>query len=138
SGCWPQEASTAATRTKHLMPTPTGRARGRSAPCPCAPVGLAGFQTKRALLQGESRMDFDLTERQAHFRDRVRDFIDRHVRPRQQDYHREIATGDRWQPLRLIEDMKPLARQAGLWNLFMPPGGALQHVDDSFAFEEIG
>ncbi len=80
-------------------------------------------------------MDFDLTDRQAHFRDRVRDFIDSQVRPRQADYHREIASGDRWQPLRLIEDLKPLAREAGLWNLFMPPGGALSHVDESFAFE---
>ena len=55
-------------------------------------------------------MDFDLTDRQAHFRDRVREFIDNHVRPRQADYYREIASGDRWQPLRLIEDLKPLAR----------------------------
>ena len=80
-------------------------------------------------------MDFDLTERQAFFRDRVRAFIDEHVRPRQKDYYKEIASGDRWQPLRLIEDLKPLAHKAGLWNLFMPPGGALQHVDESFAFE---
>ncbi len=80
-------------------------------------------------------MDFDLTERQAHFRDRVRAFIDSQVRPRQQDYYREIGEGDRWQPLPLIESLKPVARQAGLWNLFMPPGGALQHVDESFPFE---
>ena len=80
-------------------------------------------------------MDFDLTERQAYFRDRVRDFIDEHVRPRQADYHREISTGDRWQPLRLIEELKPKARAAGLWNLFMPPGGALAHVDETFEFE---
>jgi acyl-CoA dehydrogenase len=80
-------------------------------------------------------MNFDLTERQAHFRDRVREFIDRHVRPRQKDYYRQIGEGDRWQPLPLIEELKPLARQAGLWNLFMPPGGALQHVDESFPFE---
>ncbi len=80
-------------------------------------------------------MDFDLTERQAHFRDRVRAFIDQHVRPRAADYHKEIASGDRWQPLQLIEDLKPLAHKAGLWNLFMPPGGALAHVDETFAFE---
>ena len=80
-------------------------------------------------------MDFDLTERQAYFRDRVRAFIDQHVRPRQKDYYAEIASGDRWQPLQLIEDLKPVARKAGLWNLFMPPGGALQHVDETFAFE---
>jgi acyl-CoA dehydrogenase len=80
-------------------------------------------------------MDFDLTERQAYFRDRVRAFIDEHVRPRQKDYYAEIASGGRWQPLQLIEDLKPIARKAGLWNLFMPPGGALQHVDETFAFE---
>lgn len=80
-------------------------------------------------------VDFDLTDRQAHFRDRVRAFVDSHVRPRQADYHREIATGDRWQPLQVIEELKPLARREGLWNLFMPPGGALSHVDETFAFE---
>jgi acyl-CoA dehydrogenase len=84
---------------------------------------------------GSGQVDFDLTERQAHFRDRVRAFIDQHVRPRQADYHREIASGERWQPLKLIEDLKPLAHKAGLWNLFMPPGGALSHVDESFEFE---
>ncbi len=80
-------------------------------------------------------MDFDLTERQSFFRDRVRAFIDAQVRPRVGDYHQEIVSGDRWQPLKLIEELKPKAREAGLWNLFMPPGGALQHVDESFAFE---
>jgi acyl-CoA dehydrogenase len=80
-------------------------------------------------------LDFDLTDRQAHFQGRVREFIDAHVRPRQKDYYAEIGQGDRWQPLQLIEELKPLARRAGLWNLFMPPGGALQHVDESFEFE---
>jgi acyl-CoA dehydrogenase len=80
-------------------------------------------------------LDFDLTERQAFFRDRVRAFIDTHVRPRVADYHRQLSTGDRWQPLAIIEELKPLAREAGLWNLFMPPGGALTHVDEGFAFE---
>ncbi len=80
-------------------------------------------------------MDFDLTERQSFFRDRVRAFIDEHVRPRVADYKNQIAEGDRWQPIQLIEDLKPLARNAGLWNLFMPPAPALAHVDESFAFE---
>ena len=80
-------------------------------------------------------MDFDLTERQAFFRDRVRQFIDQHVRPRVADYKKEIDSGDRWQPLQLIEDLKPKARAAGVWNLFMPPGGALAHVDETFEFE---
>ena len=80
-------------------------------------------------------VNFDLTERQAFFRDRVREFIDHRVRPRVAEYKQQIDAGDRWQPIQLIEDLKPLAHKAGLWNLFMPPGGALQHVDESFAFE---
>jgi acyl-CoA dehydrogenase len=80
-------------------------------------------------------MDFDLTERQAHYRDRVRDFVETRIRPRVGDYKAQLAQGDRWQPLPVIEALKPLAREAGLWNLFMPPGQALAHVDESFEFE---
>ena len=80
-------------------------------------------------------MNFDLTEREAFYRDKVRAFIETHVRPRVGDYYRQIAAGDRWQPLDVIEELKPKARDAGLWNLFMPPAPALAHVDESFAFE---
>ncbi|WP_114228516.1 MULTISPECIES: acyl-CoA dehydrogenase family protein [Sphingomonas] len=80
-------------------------------------------------------MDFDLTDRQAHFRDRVRQFIDDHVRPAVPGLAAELNEGDRWHHLEGIEPLKAKARAAGLWNLFMPPGGALQHVDESFAFE---
>ena len=40
-------------------------------------------------------MDFDLTERQAFFRDRVRQFVDQNVRPRVADYKKQIDAGDR-------------------------------------------
>jgi acyl-CoA dehydrogenase len=80
-------------------------------------------------------MDFDLTERQAFYRDRVREFVETRIRPRGKDYKRQLETGDRWQPIEVIEELKPLAREAGLWNLFMPPGHALRHVDDTFRFE---
>ena len=58
-------------------------------------------------------MDFDLTERQAFFRDRVKVFIDGEVRPRVGDYKAQIDDGNRWQPIALIEDLKPKARAAG-------------------------
>ena len=80
-------------------------------------------------------MNFDLTEREQFYSGRVREFIETHVRPRNAEYHREVDSGDRWEPLRVIEELKPLARRAGLWNLFMPPGGALVHLDETFPFE---
>ena len=80
-------------------------------------------------------MDFALTEREAFYRDRVRDFLETHIRPRQKDYKDQLDAGDRWQPIDVIEELKPKARAAGLWNLFMPPGHALQHVDETFEFE---
>lgn len=80
-------------------------------------------------------MDFELTERQAHFRDRVRAFVEDEIRPRIDDFRSQHQSGDRWQPSPLIEDLKPKAREAGLWNLFMPPAPNVPMVDDSFAFE---
>ena len=66
-------------------------------------------------------MDFDLTERERFYRDRVRDFVESRIRPRQHDYKSQLAAGDRWQPIEVIEELKPDAKEAGLWNLFMPP-----------------
>ena len=84
-------------------------------------------------------MDFDLTDKQIYWRDRVRDFIEKHVRPRDHDYHSQQAEGDRWKVLPVIEEEKARAKAAGIWNLFMPPSNPnLQHVDDSFEFDGPG
>jgi acyl-CoA dehydrogenase len=80
-------------------------------------------------------VDFELTPRQAQFRDRVRAFIDSEIRPRQAECRDQHSSGDRWQPIQLLDDLKPKAREAGLWNLFMPPAPNAPMVDDSFAFE---
>lgn len=80
-------------------------------------------------------MDFDLTDRQAQFRDRVRAFIDDHVRPAVPGLAAELNSGNRWHHLEGLEPLKQRAKADGLWNLFMPPGGALAHVDETFEFE---
>jgi acyl-CoA dehydrogenase len=84
-------------------------------------------------------MDFDLTERQTYWRDRVRAFIESNVRPRLKDYYAQQAEGSRWKVLPVIEEEKAKAKAAGIWNLFMPPSNPnLPHVDDSFEFEGPG
>ena len=80
-------------------------------------------------------MDFTLTERETFFRNRVRDFIEREITPRDEAYHRAHREGDRWAVNPVIEELKPKAQAAGLWNFFMPPHSGQNHVDDSFEFE---
>ena len=80
-------------------------------------------------------MDFGLSDRQSAMRERVSNFIDTRIRPRMADYKAAAGEGDRWQPNPVIEELKPQAREAGLWNLFMPPHSGQEHVDESFAFE---
>jgi acyl-CoA dehydrogenase len=80
-------------------------------------------------------LDFTLSDREARYRDAVRRFIDEQIRPRQADYLAQENDGDRWKPIPVIEELKPLARKAGLWNLFMPPHSGQPAVDDSFVFE---
>ena len=43
-----------------------------------------------------------------------------HIYPHEATFRAEIAAGDRWQPTRIVEQLKPHARAAGLWNLFLP------------------
>ena len=83
-------------------------------------------------------MDFDPTERQVYWRDRVRQFIENHVRPRQADYKKQDAEGGRWKVLQVVEEEKARAKAQGIWNLFMPPQSGRSHVDDSFEFEGPG
>jgi len=79
-------------------------------------------------------LDFSLTDRESHFRDRVREFMEHEVRPRVAEYARELVTGDRWAPLPTIDALKSKAKTAGLWNLFMPPRSEQAEVDDGFVF----
>ncbi|HEX8445027.1 MAG TPA: acyl-CoA dehydrogenase family protein [Sphingomonas sp.] len=83
-------------------------------------------------------MDFTLNDRETHWRDRVRAFIDTEIRPRDPDYHAQQAEGERWKILPVIEDLKAKARAQGLWNLFMPPSSGRTPVDDSIAFDGPG
>jgi len=80
-------------------------------------------------------VDFQFSDRETHFRDRVKAFIDTRIRPRHADYLAQQGEGERWKVLPVIEEMKAQAKAEGLWNLFMPPTSGAPHVDDSFVFE---
>src|SRR5271169_4172307 len=45
--------------------------------------------------------------------------MDEHIYPNEQRHHDEIER-NRWLPTSIVEELKPKARAAGLWNLFLP------------------
>ncbi len=69
-------------------------------------------------------MDFDFSPRVADLRERLVRFMDEHVYPNETRYHEEVEQnrmrGNAWIPTKIVEELKPEARAAGLWNLFLP------------------
>ena len=77
-------------------------------------------------------MNFDYTPKVKEMQARLLEFFDQHIYPNEHRFHEEIEAnrraGNAWIPTKVIEELKPLARKAGLWNLFLPrspraPGG---------------
>ena len=70
-------------------------------------------------------MNFDYTNKVKTLQARLIAFMDEHIYPNEKRFFQEIADnrakGNAWVPTKLIEELKPLARKAGLWNLFLPP-----------------
>src|SRR5687767_1845044 len=52
--------------------------------------------------------------------ERLTPFMGEHIYPNESLFRRQVAEGDRWQPTGIVEELKPKARAAGLWNLFLP------------------
>ncbi len=69
-------------------------------------------------------MDFDFSPRVADLRERLVRFMDEHVYPNETRFHDEVeqnrTRGNAWIPTKVVEELKPKARAAGLWNLFLP------------------
>jgi len=69
-------------------------------------------------------MDFNFTPKVQELQARLLAFMDQHLYPNEARFFREIAEnrakGNPWVPTTLIEELKPKAKAAGLWNLFLP------------------
>jgi acyl-CoA dehydrogenase len=61
----------------------------------------------------------EFTDKVKELQRRLHAFMDQHIYPSEQRFHDEVER-DRWTPTRIIEELKPKARAAGLWNLFLP------------------
>src|SRR5712692_271204 len=64
-------------------------------------------------------MDFEFSQKTKDLQQRLTAFMDEHIYPNEQRFYDEIER-ERWSPTQIIEELKPKARAAGLWNLFLP------------------
>jgi acyl-CoA dehydrogenase len=69
-------------------------------------------------------MNFDYTDKVKDMQARLLAFMDEHIYPNEKRFFAEIAenraNGNAWIPTKIVEELKPKARAAGLWNLFLP------------------
>jgi acyl-CoA dehydrogenase len=87
-------------------------------------------------------MDFEPSERCTEFKERLEAFMDEHVYPAEPVYERQLAeSGDPHHQPRVMEELKARARQAGLWNMFLPDpdhGAGLSNSDYAPLAEILG
>ena len=89
-------------------------------------------------------MDFGYSEKVQKLRAQVAAFMEQYIYPNEHRFHEEIeqnrAKGNAWVPTRIIEELKPIARSQGLWNLWQPiaHGGALTNLEYAPLCEIMG
>ena len=85
-------------------------------------------------------MRFEFSEKTKDFQRRLLAFMDAHIYPNELRFEEEIER-NRWQPVRIVEELKPKARAAGLWNLFLPAdenGAGLSNLEYAPLCEIMG
>jgi len=83
---------------------------------------------------------FGVTPRALDLRKRVESFMTEYVYPNESVWANEI-NANRWQPTRIVEELKAKARAAGLWNLFLPEsdrGAGLTNLEYASLCEVMG
>jgi len=87
-------------------------------------------------------MDFQPSQRCAEFKERLGAFMDEHVYPAEEVYGRQLReSGDPHHHPPIMEELKAKAREAGLWNMFLPDatlGAGLSNSDYALLAEMLG
>lgn len=82
-----------------------------------------------------------MSDRAQDLHERLVAFMDAHVHPNEETYAQQVADGDRWKPTAIVEELKGRARDAGLWNLFLPDsdlGAGLTNLEYAPLCEAMG
>jgi acyl-CoA dehydrogenase len=86
-------------------------------------------------------MDFEYSDKVKALQERVQAFMDEHIYPNEQVFYDQVNEGDRWQPTAIVDELKVKAKEAGLWNLFLPEserGGGLTNLEYAPLCEIMG
>jgi alkylation response protein AidB-like acyl-CoA dehydrogenase len=88
-------------------------------------------------------MDFEYSARTKELQKKLLAFMDEHIYPNEPKYYAHVRSDKRWEAVPVIEELKPKAKAAGLWNLFLPrspraPGGGLSNLDYAPLCEIMG
>ena len=65
-------------------------------------------------------MFYAQSEKITELKHRLEAFMDRHVYPNEERFYKEAEDLGPWKVYPVVEELKPKAREAGLWNLFLP------------------
>jgi acyl-CoA dehydrogenase len=65
-------------------------------------------------------VDFAYSDKVKALQEKLTRFMDDHIYPNEHRYGEGVTAENRWQPRAIVEEMKPKAKAAGLWNLFLP------------------
>ncbi len=65
-------------------------------------------------------MLFQESQKVGELKHRLQSFMDRHVYPNEARFYREAEELGPWKVYPVVEELKPKAREEGLWNLFLP------------------
>lgn len=85
-------------------------------------------------------MDFEYSDRVKQLLERLRGFMDEHVYPAEKTFHEQLQE-DRWGEPKILQELKVKAREAELWNLFLPDprfGAGLTNLEYAPLAEEMG
>jgi len=84
-------------------------------------------------------MEFQHSDKARHWQDRVRRFLDDKVLPREAEYWAQVREDSTRQPP-AMDEMKAQAREAGLWNMFLPGdhGAGLTNLEYAPLAEMMG
>jgi acyl-CoA dehydrogenase len=87
-------------------------------------------------------MEFEPSPRCTEYKERLSAFMDEHVFPAEEAYERQLReSGDPHHQPSVMEELKTRAREAGLWNMFLPDpehGAGLSNSDYAPLAEILG